>query len=124
MKVSIILIAFVSILFLSCGGKKTETDISGIFVNQAKSEYSIAYDTLIITPVNGVSNRFQIEDRAGYQKIRAGKLLPFEFKQQNWQATWDSEKQLLSEGEMGRQIQYDNQKKSILIKNTEYRRVK
>lgn len=124
MKVSTILIAFLSLFFIGCGSNADESDVEGIFVNQSKSEYSLAYDTLIITQVNGVSNRFKIEDRAGYQNIRDGKLLPLEFKQQNWQATWNSDKQILSEGDLGRQIQYENQKKSILVKNTEYRRIK
>jgi len=123
MKRSTILIALIAALFIRCTSHTT-VDISGSYVNQAQSEYGKDYDTLIISSDNSTYKTYSIESRTGYQKIRNGVLHPMEYKQEKWMATWDADKLLLSETELGRQIRFQPEKHSLLLGNSEYRKLK
>jgi uncharacterized lipoprotein NlpE involved in copper resistance len=123
MKRSTILIALVTLVFLGCNNKTRKDDLSGAFTNQSKSEYSTASDTLIISAINQSGNTYQIERKTGFQQIRNNVAQPKQYKNEKWQATWDVDKQILSETELGRQISFDNDKHSLLLKNTRYQRI-
>jgi hypothetical protein len=123
MKISTILIVLIAGLFMQCTSNST-MDISGSYVNQAQSEFGKDCDTLIITSDNSKNKTYTIESRTGYQKIRNGVLHPMEYKQEKWMATWDADKLLLSETELGRQIRFQPQKLSLLLGNSEYRKLK
>lgn len=111
-----------AMIIIACNSGKNP-ELSGVYVNQAQSEFSIASDTLIITAVNLADKTYQIEDRTGYQKIRNGKKLPAEYKQEKWQATWNPDKQVLAETEYGRQISVLRDKPGVQLKNTVYLKI-
>jgi len=69
-----------------------------------KNEYSMANDTLIITAYNLSAGTYEVERRDGYHRIRQGKILPKEFRQEKWIATFEKDKQLLLESAWGRQV--------------------
>lgn len=124
MKVSIILIALIITTFLfSCSPSSKPTDISGTYVTQFKNEYSITSDTLVVVSETN-SQTFNIERRTGFNKIRDGKTLPKDFKVAKWIASYNHEKQLLQETELGKQISILPEKQSLQLGDTEYQKVK
>jgi hypothetical protein len=124
MKASTILIALSTILFCSCGGSKTHTDISGTYVTQFKNEYSIAYDTLIISSYSKSDGIFNVDYKAGFNRIINGKIRQKEFKSKQWKASWDDNKHSLSDSETGSQLKFIFDKHSILDGNMAYHKIK
>lgn len=123
MKASFILLAII-LTACACNSKSNSGSLTGTFINYSKSEYSIAFDTLIISPLNQSGNNYQIERKTGYQKIRNGITQPKEYKMEKWQSTWNEESQKLSETEYGRQITSGKDGQTLTLKNTEYKKIK
>jgi hypothetical protein len=123
MKVSTILIALIITTLYSCSPKSKTTDISGIYVTQFKNEYSITSDTLVVAS-EANSQTYSIERRTGFNKIRDGKTLPKEFKVAKWMSSYDIEKQMLQETELGKQISVLSEKQSLKLGDSEYQKVK
>lgn len=124
MKALTIVIVLTIVAFIGCKSNSQRNSVSGTFTNQSKSDYSIASDTLIITPLPQSNNNFQIERRTGYQKIRNGILQSKEYKTEKWQSSWSEDKQVLSETEFGRQITPSKDGSSLTLKNTKYQKIK
>jgi YD repeat-containing protein len=122
MKVSTILIALIALFFVGCNNKASKGDLSGTYTNQSKSEYSTASDTLIITTMSESTNAYQIERKTGFQKIRNNITQLKLYRNEKWQATWDADKQILSETDLGRQISFDKDKHTLTLKNTQYQK--
>ncbi|MEZ2336419.1 hypothetical protein AB6735_12345 [Mucilaginibacter sp. RCC_168] len=78
-----------------------------------KNEYSIATDTLVIQSYNLAAGTYQVERRDGYHRIRDGKTLPKEYRQEHWMATFDKDKQVLQETIYGRQIYIKDDGRSL-----------
>jgi hypothetical protein len=106
----------------ACGNSKNPS-LSGVYVNHAQSEYSVASDTLIIDAVNLTNKTYSVERHAGFQKIRNGQKQPEQFKKESWQAIWDSGNQVLSEGEYGRQIRLSSDTPGVLLKTTLFKKI-
>lgn len=118
------------LLFLICGagllagcGKSKNPALSGVYVNQSQSEYSIAFDTLVIDAVNLTDKTYSVTSRAGFQKIRNGLKQPMQYKAETWQAVWSSDQQILSEGEYGRQIRLSPDTPGVFMKKTLFRKI-
>jgi hypothetical protein len=122
MKRSTILIVLTTLLFYSCGSNNTATDISGTYVTHFKNEYSITSDTLIITSESN-SQIYNVERRTGFNKVRDSKTFPKEFKVAKWVSTYNIDKQLLQETELGKQISILPNKKSLKLGDTEYQKI-
>ncbi|WP_374950076.1 hypothetical protein [Mucilaginibacter sp.] len=120
-KLMLLILIGCSLIFIAC--HKTENSVSGVYVMHFKNEFSIATDTIIITAYNLAASTFQVERRDGYHRIREGKILAKEFKQEHWMATFDKEKQRLSESEFGKQI-YLNITAGTLSFGGTYRKIK
>ena len=123
MKVSTILIALIITFLYSCSPTSKKTDISGTYVTQFKNEYSIASDTLVVAS-EANSQTYNIERRTGFNKIRNGKTLPKEFKVAKWVSSYDIEKQMLQETELGKQISVLAEKQRLKLGDSEYQKVK
>jgi hypothetical protein len=122
MKGSIILSGIIFVVLIGCKQSATK-ELNGVYVNKSQSEYSVAYDTLIVADiVNGKS--YEIEERIGYQRIKNGNLQKKQFKQEKWQATWDESKSLLAETQYGRQLFFKSANKTLVIKNSEFVKIK
>ena len=119
--VSIIFIGLV-LVFAGCEPKDSK-EPSGTYTNQSESEYSTAFDTLTIKPLEA-NKTYQIEESIGFQRKIKGVLQVKQYKTKNWQATWDVDKSVLSETQYGRQLYYDEQKQTLTIKNTAFTRIK
>ena len=98
----ILLLLGYAIIIAGCN--KTASSVSGVYVTSFRNEYSIATDTLIIQAYSLTAGTYQVERRDGYHRIRQGKILPKEFRQEQWMATYDKDKHVLQETAYGRQI--------------------
>jgi len=123
MKVSTILIALIITTLYSCSPTSKTTDISGTYVTQFTNEYSITSDTLVVAS-EANSQTYSIERRTGFNKIRDGKTLPKEFKVAKWVSSYNIEKQMLQETELGKQISVLSEKQSLKLGDSEYQKVK
>ncbi|QEM15704.1 hypothetical protein [Mucilaginibacter rubeus] len=103
-------------------GKDKQDFIPGTYVKSAKSEYSIADDTLIIEHTNGTS--YKITQRTTYQAIRDGKLLPKKHLVHYLNASWDDSKQELDETTTGKVYHADPLKQVLTIKNLTYHKIR
>lgn len=88
-----------------------------------KNEYSIATDTLVIQVYSLAAGTYRVERRDGYHRIREGRILPKEFKQEQWMATFDKDKLVLQESAFGRQIFIKGDGRSLEYGGT-YRKIK
>jgi hypothetical protein len=113
---------FIGLMTIIVACNRTADRISGTYVTDTKNEFTILHDTLVISPYNESSGVYSIEKRSGYQLIRSGKVLAKQFKQKNWTATYNSEKQVLQETEFGRQI-YLNLTAGTLSFGATYRKI-
>lgn len=95
--------------------------IPGIYVKEAKSEFSVANDTLHITSLGG--NAFLIEQSTGYQPIRNGRLLNRKFKKEKQTGVYDPQKQVMNETVNGRLFIFDPDKQVLLIGTAKYQKI-
>jgi hypothetical protein len=109
------------LLAIACNNKGNNS-IAGVYVMSFKNEYSTATDTIIIEAYNLEAKTFMVERRDGFHRIHEGKILPKEFKQQHWIATYNTEKQVLQETEFGKQI-YVNPDAGTLSFGATYRKI-
>lgn len=124
MKATLKIMAACLLLLAACQnpGKDKQDFIPGTYVKSAKSEYSIADDTLIIRHTDGSS--YQITQRTTYQAIRDGKLLPKKHMVQHLDASWDDSKQELDETTTGKVYQVDPIKQILTIKRLTYHKIR
>jgi hypothetical protein len=99
----ITLLTAIALLAVACKNSK-DMAISGIYAMSFKNEYSIATDTIVIEAYSLTAHTYQVERRDGYHRIREGKILPKEFRQEKWMATFDKSKMVLQESAFGRQV--------------------
>lgn len=112
----ILLVIGITVLLAAC--HQRDYAISGVYVMSFKNEYSIATDTMIIQSYNPAADTYQVERRASYHRIRDGKILPKEFSQESWMATFDKEKQILQETAFGRQVYINTDGRSLSFHGT------
>ncbi|MDB4925514.1 hypothetical protein [Mucilaginibacter sp.] len=94
--------------------------IPGAYVNQARSDYSIANDTLIIAPGKNTDNIYLITRKTGYRRIVDGKLMPLQHQVKHWSGEWDSQKQILQVMQTGNFLLFQPDKNSLLNGSSEY----
>lgn len=121
--IAIVLTSLASLLIVSCKNHEASNNFPGTYVMQVQGEYAKDFDTIIIID-NNSGKTYSIQNRTGYQKIRNGVVMPLEHKQDNWSATWDEDKEILSEADLGRQIQFKNDGKTLILKNAVYQKIK
>ena len=123
MKRAYLILAFAIISLTACHNESDtiKAFIPGRYVKEAKSEYSIAFDTLNITPLSG--NTFLIEHLAGYQPIRNGKMLQKRFKKQKQTGIYDTQKQVMNETTNGRLFIFYPAGQALLIGTAEYHKI-
>lgn len=117
-----ILLIAIALLAIACNHAQDQA-ISGVYVVSSKNEYTILSDTLVIEAYNLEAGVYQIDKRSGYQLIRDGRILPKQYKQKSWKATFNQDKQLLSETAFGKQI-YLNTEAGTLSFGATYHKIK
>ncbi len=102
-------------------GDTIKAFIPGIYVKEAKSEYSVASDTLHITSLSG--NAFLIEQSTGYRPIRNGRLLNRKLKKEKQTGLYDPQKQVMNEVSSGRLFIFDPAGQVLLIGTAKYKKI-
>lgn len=118
-KLCLAILALGFILIAGCGGN-LQTAINGIYVNNAKSEFSISEDTLILEKQQ--DENYLIHRRTGIKMLdesgKPGKLI---LEAEEWKAVYDPDKKLMTEQKKGRQIRFNMD--GLLLENSLYRRI-
>jgi len=110
-------------VFTACSNTRNPS-LSGVYVSQGQSEFSVATDTLIIDAVSLAAKTYSVQSHVSFQRIRNGQKLPPEYKKETWQAVWNADQQVLSEGEYGRQIHVSADTPGVRLKNTLFRKIR
>jgi len=111
-------------LLAACSNKSQTIEfIPGTYVNQAKSQFSIANDTLLISPVENTPNSYLIIRNTGFRRIEMGQMLPLEQKVRNFNGTWDEQQQTLQIMQNGSVIIFQPKQNRLLIQNSTYRKL-
>lgn len=117
----ILALALGSLAACQSEGDTIKAFIPGIYVKEAKSEYSFACDTLHITSLGG--NAFSIEQSTGYQPVRNGKLLNKRFKKEKQTGVYDPQKQVMNENPSGRLFIFNPAGQVLLIGTAKYQKI-
>lgn len=125
MKTSFVLLIIIAVLSFGCGNtNKSSFNIEGTYVTHFQNEYNITDDSLIISSVKSSDNVYDIVRRTGFIKIRSGKQLSKEFKTVRWVSSYNTDKQLLQETDLGRQISVLPDTHKLKLGSSEYTEVK
>ena len=123
MKTYPILIAACLILLAQACTRTEDKAIAGIYTTSFTNGYSKTDDTLIVSAYNLANHIYQIERHTGYNKIRDGKILHREFKQQKWTAIYQKENLVLEAGELGRKLLVKPDERELIMGKTVYHQI-
>jgi hypothetical protein len=123
MRTGILLIAMMTAVVSACTTNKIEDYIPGTYVDSASSEYSIAFDTLIIEPAEIESQNYIIHRKTGFRRIENGKLGKYQFKAEEWVAVFDPDTKVLNEITTGKTITFYPQTKRLRVVRREYQKI-
>lgn len=117
-----LLLVLVLALFIAGCSVGVEGNIPGTYVNKASSEFSIAYDTLVVEHDKDLN--YLIQRKTGFQLIdekgRVGKL---QFEREEWKAVYDPGSQSMTENRKGRVISFDIKQGLLILENSRYKRI-
>ena len=111
---------------LSCANSNSlgsNETAEGTYVMQSKSEFSVAEDTLIITPVTGQKDLFSLKRSVGFQRITGKGVQAKELKQETATAIWEAGSSKLKEQKHGRIYSVSADRGQILIGSSIYTRI-
>jgi len=111
-------------LLAACNSKSHQIKdfIPGTYVNQAQSVYSMANDTLEITPDAQTENSYHIIRKTGFNRVLDGKLQPQEHKVKAFTGIWDEQKQTVTITQNGIVLVFQPGGNKLMIENSEYRK--
>lgn len=111
-------------LLAACSGQlaRTRDFIPGTYVNHAQSNYSIADDTIQITP-GTTENTYHILRKTGFRRIRDSKLQAPEHKVKSFTGLWDAQKQTLQLTQNGTVLLFQPDSAQLVVENSAYRKL-
>jgi len=92
----------IAVIVAACNNGETASFILGIYVNAARSEFSIANDTLFIESASATT--YFIHRKTGYGLIKNGKPGKLHYETEEWQAVYDEASKVLIETRRGKVI--------------------
>lgn len=98
--------------------------IEGTYVFSYATEYSKGKDTLRIAALSKDGNNYRITRCVTYRRIRNGKTLSKERKQEQWLCIYKEEDKVLYEIRAGKVISFIPEKDILLVGNTQYQKIK
>lgn len=108
------------LLLAACKGIAGHSAWAGVYVNSARSEYSVADDTLTLSLLKDGS--YSVVRSTGFCPVRDGKLLAKRYKSERFRVILDASGKLLSEPLNGRIYRLD-ESGGLLVGQVLYRRV-
>jgi len=117
--------AFAAMLFMAFVGCKgnLQPAFTGIYVNSAGSEASIADDTLIVERDHG--NNFFIHRKTGFRLLDDnGKAGELQHESEEWKAVYDHQTEVMRERGSGKLITFDPENGAMTVSKRKYKRIK
>ncbi|NTS41940.1 hypothetical protein HRG84_13570 [Flavisolibacter sp. BT320] len=111
---------------LSCANSNSQGSsetVEGTYVMQSKSEFSLAEDTLAITPVLGQNDLFSLKRSVGFQRITEKGVKAKELKQETATAIWEAGTSQLKEQKHGRIYSLSADGNQLSIGSSIYKKV-
>lgn len=119
---SLFYLCAVAVLFVTaCTSDKTRAFIPGTYLNSAGSQYSVANDTLVITPAE--SNNFSIRRKTGFNVITGGKKGKRQYETEEWNAIYDEGAKTLTETRKGKLITFYPETGTLKVGKREYTKI-
>ena len=109
--------------FIATACHPGDRQLSGRYAAHAESAYSIADDTLLISTMSLPGHTYLISDHTAFQRLCQGRTLPWLYRQDTWQATWNEPEQTLAEADGGRRLRPDDGRQGLWLGHTFYRRL-
>lgn len=107
----------------ACSGHSAVNSIPGIYVNQAKSDYSVANDTLLIIANPQNPNSYHITRRTSFWRIVNGKPQTAQHQIKSFTGLWDDTKQVLQLTPNGSLLQFQPDQQTLTIGDSQYRKL-
>lgn len=119
MKKQILSLALSALLFGACHSI-ADISVTGVYVNDARSEASIAHDTLVVEWAK--DNIYLLHRHTGFQLITKGKPGKLLLETEEWTATKDANSGVYTEMKHGKQIAFPDAQ-SMTVGKRVYRRI-
>lgn len=114
-------LALLCLLFVACIGS-VETQITGTYVKSASSEFSVAFDTLVLERRN--DQYYLIHRKTGFRRMdELGKPGKLQLETEEWNAVYDESSGSMTESRKGRIISFDLNNGVLLLGNGRYQRI-
>lgn len=119
-----LLFALAVVLLITFNGCiRLAPSFSGIYVNSAGSEASVAYDTLIVEKAN--AENYNIHRKTQFSLIDArGNIGKPQYETEEWTAVYDPQTAVMTERRNGKLITFDIQKGIMTVSKRKYKRIK
>ncbi len=105
------------------GCSRLAPSFSGIYVNSAGSQASVAYDTLIVEHVNG--ENYNIHRKTQFSLIDdKGNTGKPQYETEEWTAVYDPQTSIMTERRNGKLITFDIEKGFMTVSKRKYKRIK
>lgn len=101
----------------------TRQFIPGIYVNYAEGEFSVAYDTLIIQPLDAKQGTYRILRKSAYRRIEGNQLQPVVHKKEEWTALYNEETKSMQETRHGKVITFYPEARRLMVEKREYQKI-
>lgn len=113
----------VMLLIAFNGCNRLAPSFTGMYVNSAGSEASIAYDTLIVKQVN--DQNYNIHRKTRFSLIDAnGNTGQPQYETEEWTAVYDPQTSIMTERRNGKLITFDVEKGIMTVGKRKYKRIK
>lgn len=117
-----VLVVVVLDLCIAGCGFGMEENIPGTYVNQASSEFSVAFDTLVVE--HDQSDNYRIHRKTGFRLIdEQGRVGDLQVSSEEWKAVYDEGSQSMTENRKGRVISFELKKGLLILENSRYQRI-
>ena len=113
-------------LFTHCGtGIKTDNaiHINGSYINQAESEFSKAYDTIVISSYDEKAATYLIIRKTGFFRISNGILQPKQYKAEKSIGVLEEEHLQLQEQKKGIIYSFTSSGDELIVDGTRYLKI-
>lgn len=97
--------------------------IPGTYIRAFEGEYSIGNDTSVIQQPEAVNNYYTIQHKMSYRQLKDKRLLPVEYKTENWTAIFNEKNNLLEEQTKGKRLSFLPDEQALLLGANKFRKI-
>ena len=111
----------IGLFFTGCTGGSVEDSndfIPGTYVRTFQTEFAVGSDTLLLKHHDGAT--YTIVKRSGFSRVKNGRLLPKETRQEQWTGTYRADEGVLEELKGGKLMRFDAREKKLFLGASEY----